>query len=86
MIFPSLVCNISLILPKSSLECNIAFDAITANGWSDEGKVVWMNEAFPSIVTKILMDAEAESSDESCGRECKESNGIVICDICRSNI
>ena len=45
---------------KSSLQSVIDFDVITANGWSDEGEVIWIKEAFPQNVAEILMNAEEE--------------------------
>ena len=55
---------------RSSLHSTIDFDVITANGWSEEGKVIWMNEAFPPDVTEILMNAEVEGdSDETLDGE-----------------
>ena len=62
----SLRCNYIAKVWKSSLQSTIDFDVITANEWSEEGKVIWMNEAFPPDVTETVMDAEQESdSDET---------------------
>ena len=55
---------------KLSLQSTIEFDIITANGWTEEGKAIWMNEAFPSDLTDILIDTEEESdSDEALDGE-----------------
>ena len=63
-------CNYIAKVWKSSLQPTIDFDVITANVWSEEGKVIWMNEAFPADVTEILMNAEVEGdSDETLDRE-----------------
>ncbi|KAG1650929.1 TBC1 domain family member 31 [Nymphon striatum] len=63
-------CNYVAKVWKSSLQATIEFDVITANGWSEEGKVIWMNEAFPPDVTEILMDTEEDSDlDETLDGE-----------------
>ena len=63
-------CNYIAKAWKSSFQSTIDFDVITANGWSEEGQVIWMNEAFPPNVTEILMDAEEGSdSDEALDGE-----------------
>ena len=63
-------CNYIAKVWKSSFQSTIDFDVITANGWSEEGQVIWMNEAFPPNVTEILMDAEEGSdSDETLDGE-----------------
>ena len=45
---------------KARLQSVIDFDVITANGWSEEGEVIWITEAFPQIVAEILMNAEEQ--------------------------
>ncbi|KAG1693959.1 Ral GTPase-activating protein subunit alpha-1 [Nymphon striatum] len=63
-------CNYVAKVWKSSLQATIEFDVITANGWSEKGKVIWMNEAFPPDVTEILMDTEEDSDlDETLDGE-----------------
>ncbi|KAG1685941.1 hypothetical protein GQR58_008889 [Nymphon striatum] len=62
--------QVELGIANEISQATIEFDVITANGWSEEGKVIWMNEAFPPDVTEILMDTEEDSDlDETLDGE-----------------
>eukprot|EP00795_Rhopilema_esculentum_P002946 gene2946-1193_t len=52
---------------RSGLQTNIDFADIGQNGWSADGKIVWIDAAFPEEVEQILAGEESnnESSDKS---------------------
>eukprot|EP00795_Rhopilema_esculentum_P011976 gene11976-2559_t len=58
---------------RSSLQAHINFADLGQDGWSADGKIVWINAAFPEEVEQIFAGEESndESSDESEDEESK---------------
>lgn len=61
---------------RSCLQTNIHFGDIEQHGWSMDGKIVWMDAAFPEEVEQLLAceDDNGESSDESEDEEFSDSD------------
>eukprot|EP00794_Sanderia_malayensis_P011489 gene11489-biopygen9165 len=61
---------------RSCLQANIDFADIERNGWSADGKIVWVDAAFPEEVEQILVGVESndESSDDGEDEECSDSD------------
>ena len=49
---------------QSSLSCNIDPDNIQNNGWSENGEMIWIDEAFSENIESILVNDEISDEDE----------------------
>ena len=61
---------------RSCLQANIDFANINQNGWSADGKIIWIDAAYPTEVEQILAGEESNhgSSDESKDEEISDSD------------
>ena len=49
---------------QSSLSCNIDPDNIQNHGWSENGDIIWIDEAFPENIESINDEISDEDEDE----------------------
>ena len=61
---------------RSCLQANIDFVDIEQNGWSTDGKVIWIDAAFPEEIEQIFSGEESNDdiSDEGEGEEFSDSD------------
>ena len=50
---------------RSRLSCNIDLDNIQNYGWSENGDIIWIYEAFPENTEIILVDDEISDEDDN---------------------
>ena len=58
---------------RSSLSCNIDPDNIQNHGWSENGDIIWIDEAFPENIKSILVNDEISDEDEDEIEEAEEA-------------
>ena len=58
---------------RSILSCNIDPDNIQNHGWSENGDIIWIEEAFPENIESILVNDEISDEDEDEIEEAEEA-------------
>ena len=60
---------------RLSKDCNVAEPDKTFHGWEQDGRIHWVNRAFPQDVELLLFDdkEETEQNYEEAGDESDES-------------
>ena len=50
---------------RSCLNRNIDFQNVENSGWRGDGTLVWIKEAFPEQIERIMLDADENDIDEA---------------------